>query len=191
MANKKYVDRSARIDSHPDKFRNFTRYSGQSSYVKDRPAQFVDVSETGMRLISRHPSKIRSGDVINVEFTLPGNKEKVVSKARVVRLMNEFEFAVRFIHIEETERESFRRAVEGYARHLREAPIKETVARVFAWMNAHREGLIYGTVGFAIAATAGTWIFMHSDEYLGTALRAWGPSYPKEWFLEYYQKFTK
>ena len=189
-----FFQRDQRIQSQPGD-RNYVRYeslgevsNSEGNKPDSTAAQFSDVSLTGMRLISRAPAKTQIGDYMDVQFSLPGSKVQVKARAKVVRLISDFEFAVVFADFKETQRRALQTAIHDYIRYLRTASISKFIRGGMTWGAQHRQGLMIALVGALIFGGAFSWIYFHSDQYEGKQLRPWGAQHPKQWDLDYYNR---
>ncbi len=185
MQGRAKQDRNARHSSRPDRFTGFVSFNRQHRSAP-QPAQFTDVSTSGMQLISRLPMDLAVGELINLEFTLPGTRERIVSQGRVVRKTSEFIFAVRFFLLDQEQKTKLQSAVSKYSSYIRTLSTLSLYLAAKSWLFEHRLGLFASTVGLAVAAACVGYIYIHSDEHRGNTLRAWGSVYPKEWSLNYY-----
>ncbi len=188
---REYIQRSPRFRSYPDRFTSYVRYIEAGDKTDGKAAQFEDVSMSGMRIISRLPTTARVGDFLNIEFTLPGSQRKIRNRAQVVRKKNEFVFAVRFMGLEGGLDIQLRNAIDDYVSFIQRSEWLGPFMRVADWVHKHKQGLWISFVGILVLGGAGTLIYLSSDEYQGRSLRSWGQPLPKEWFLDYYNKFQK
>lgn len=175
--------RAQRIRARPDKYRSFVQFTGYSQSWK---AQFVDISRTGMRLITRTNANLRVGSRVELEFMLPGSELEIVQKAKVVRRISDFEFAVDFTADEMSP--SLIEAVESYRRVADANLLLEAYDEGKEWLTRYRDGILISVVGLVIFAAAFFFIYRTSDEGRGVPLKAWGKTYPKEWSVDYYKK---
>ncbi len=183
-----FISRHKRVFGQPAKFNNYVQYSKTEG--AGLGAQFADVSATGMRLISRQPNTTKIGDVLNVEFTLPGTETTINSHVCVVRTSGDFEFAVRFLNQGAQHKQELHQAVAQYFNYVQFASMIESFQAMRTWMHEHRQGLILSLVGMMIAISVGAYVHFNSDEYQGRALRSWGSEYPKQWDMDYVKKFN-
>ena len=185
-----YMPREYRISANPAD-RNFVSFGAKGSILGASPAQFSDVSMTGMKLISRHASRAKVGETVDLQFSLPGSKSELKARALVVRIVGEFEFAVSFLSFKTNQRNALQSAIQDYLRYLKASPVMKMAKRGMAWVYEHRQGLAIATVGLVIFAGAFAAIYYTSDEYHGRDLKSWGRSYPKQWDWDYYNKIPK
>ena len=185
-----YRLREMRVESRPDD-RNFVHFESQDSMQISTAAQFTDISSTGMRLISRAPAKTNVGDLLNVRFSLPGSREEVKARARVVRQISDFEFAVVFSDFRESQKRLMQTAIQDYIRYLRSAPLAKRVTQITEWFEENRKGITIGLIGLIIFSAAFTYIYSTSDAASGKSLKSWAAPYPKNWDWDYYNKIPK
>jgi hypothetical protein len=185
---KEFIPRSPRIRARPEKFSNYVRYSANGVDAVGRAAQFADVSSTGMRLISRLPARADVGDILRVEFTLPGSQARIQQQARVVRKINEFDFAIFFLATKDAQKQSLQEAITQHLSFLGWSSFLAPLHTLSHWIREHRQGLWLSLFALALGAVVGSWIFLNSDQHQGRTLRAWGKPHPKEWFWDYYKK---
>lgn len=188
---REFVARNLRIQSRPGQFSNYVRFATEGRGVQISSGQFGDVSASGMRLISRFPIRTKVGEILKVEFTLPGSDRNFVERARVVRKQNDHIFAVQFI---ESEHGNPRLLHESIARsfvHLRKASTTAPLRRFSIWLRAHGQGLLISLTAIVIGIGAASWIYLNSDEHLGRRLRSWGAPVPKQMYWDYYNKIPK
>lgn len=190
--DKAYQPRDARIVANPSD-RNYVRFAGQGLLLGSHSASFGDVSTTGMRLISRQPNRAKIGDVVDLQFSLPGSRHNLKSRALVIRKVSEFEFAVAFMDFASSRRQVqlINAAIQDYVSYLRATPFAKQVAQTFNWMNEHRRGLAVAAFGLVLFASAFSWIYRSSDEFNGREIKAWGKQYPKQYDWDYYNKIPK
>lgn len=187
-----YIQRSPRYRAYPDRFPNYVRFFESGIDVHARPAQFADISVTGMKVISRHPTTAQVGDLLNLEFTLPGANHTIRRAAQVVRKRSEFVFAVRFLHsAAHGDTSDLQRAIEQYAEFVQKMLRFGPYFRFVNWVQNHRQGLMASLIGMLVLGSAGVWIYLGSDEYQGRGMRSWGANMPKEWFMDYHSKALK
>lgn len=187
---KEKIVRSQRFNSRPDAFNSYVRFQVGSDEVPAQAGQFGDISTSGMRLISRTPVRASVGDFVKVQFTLPGSKVPIASRARIVRKTNEFEFAVRFMNFEESAPQ-IAQAIREHSHFIQTSGWTLPLKSFAKWFVNHKQGLLISAIGFTIALAIGTWIHVNSDAYKGQTLKSWGKDYPKELDLEYVKKFNK
>jgi hypothetical protein len=188
VSKRNFANRSERIQSHPEKFSSFVRFSFAYSPSVLRAAQFTDVSSTGMQLIAREAVNVRVGDIVEIEFSLVGSERQLNERAMVVRQLNEFVFAVNYLSDEPSSLEKRKRAIADYIRYIRE---NSTLSHAFkTWLVRHKQGLFLSCLGIVFFLTLATWIYSSSDEHLGLKLRSWGHLYPKQWDTDYYKGYS-
>lgn len=187
---KTYSARSHRVEINPERSPTHVRYNGAVAGA-DRAAQLADVSVSGMRLISRAPAKANVGDFISVEFTLPGSERTIKRQARVVRKINDFVFAARFIAVDERENATLEVAIEKHVSHSRNSSYFGSFKRAWHWVRDHRQGLLASILALVVLGGAGAYILVNSDEQQGKELRSWGREMPKEWYWDYIRNFTQ
>jgi hypothetical protein len=188
VAGRVHANRSQRVQAQPSQFANFVQFVENGEM---RSAQFNDISTTGMRLISRKPTRAQPGDIIEVEFSLPGSDRLFKKQARVVRRLSEFIFAVRFTDADTGAMGEVEEAIRQHMDHASRAPFARRVQRVRQWFHDHRQGLWISLVGSFLIGAAGAWIYVNSDAYQGRELSSWAKPMPKEVFLDYVNKFKK
>ena len=185
-----YRLREMRVESRPDD-RNFVHFESQDSMQIHTAAHFTDISSTGMRLISRAPAKTNVGDLLNVRFSLPGSREEVKARARVVRQISDFEFAVVFADFRESQKRVMQTAIQDYIRYLRAAPLSKRATQLTEWFAENRQGITIALVGVIIFSAAFSYIYATSDAASGKSLKSWAAPYPKKWDWDYYNKIPK
>ena len=183
---KNLADRSPRVKSKPDQFANFVQFAEGGEL---RSAQFDDISTSGMRLISRKPTRLQPGDSVDLEFSLPGSERVFKKQARVVRRMTEFVFAVRFADADRGQEGEVEIAIREHLAHAKRA--SRRLERVSRWLREHRQGLMISMIGSLLIGAAGAWVYFNSDAYQGRELSSWAKPMPKEWFFDYVDKFKK
>jgi PilZ domain len=185
-----YHPREFRIQSNSSD-RNFVRFAAKGAFNGPSPAQFRDISLTGMKLMSRQPNRAKVGEFVDLQFSLPGSKTELKVRALIVRVIGEFEFAVSFLSFLSVPRNAFQNALHDYHRYLRASPAVKSLKKVAVWAFEHRQGLAIALTGLMIFAGAFAAIYFASDEYNGRDLKSWGKSYPKEWDWDYYKKIPR
>jgi hypothetical protein len=185
-----YQPRETRIESNASD-RNYVRFAAKGVVAGPSPAQFRDISLTGMRLVSRQPNRAKVGEFVDLQFSLPGSKVEMKVRALIVRVIGEFEFAVSFLNFLTVPRNTFQNALHDYHRYLRASPLMKTLKDAGVWTYEHRQGLAIACAGFLIFAGAFAAIYRSSDEFNGRDLKSWGKSYPKQWDWDYYNKIPK
>jgi hypothetical protein len=163
------ISRSERIESLPEKFQSYVQFNAQNKQVSG--AQFTDISFSGMRLISRHRNMLRIGDLINVEFALPGSEQKFKARAKVTRCENEFSFAVHFVSIEDGEK--YRKALNHFNVIAKRGSVRWAAISALQWMHDHQQGLTLFFFALLLTAAAFGLIALSSDEIQGRGLRSW------------------
>jgi hypothetical protein len=191
LSRRMFINRSERIGSQPNRYQSYVKFHTKIYTGDSEPsgAQFTDISFSGMRLISRTKNRLKAGDLISLEFTLPGTKEVFNARAQVIRCENEFDFAVHFVHFEGGQ--NYRRALSEYNQIVSRGNLAWFALATLTWMKEHRQGLMLFLFGLLITVAAFGWIASSSDEIQGRELRSWGANYPKEWFMDYYSKSSK
>jgi hypothetical protein len=191
LVRRMYITRSERIDSRPDRFQSYATFNKRLYTEDNEPAgaQFTDISFSGMRLLSRQRNELKVGELLSVEFTLPGTTGQFKARAKVTRCNSEFDFAVHFVRFEDGQ--DYRKALARYNEITKRGSAKWFVLGALKWMHEHRQGLALFLFAFLLTAAAFSWIALSSDELQGRDLRSWGANYPKEWFSDYYSKFNK
>lgn len=176
-------DRSPRVKSRPETFRYYANFRAKG---ENHAAQFTDISLSGMRLLSRQPSKLRLGEFIELEFSLPGSGQRVTHSAMVVRKDSEYDFSVRFLLSGEKQKVVFRDAFSTYVSHLRKTSYAKLTGHLNHWAKEHKRGLWVSMFGLALAVVVSAVIYSTSDQHIGRALAPWGKIYPKSWYFDYY-----
>jgi hypothetical protein len=189
-AVRKYINRNRRLQSQPDKFRGFVLYKTAEPDAVGMAAQFSDISNTGMRLISRFRTPVKLGDLVTVEFELPGAETKLNLLGSVTRKLSDFDFAVHFVIRDENEENLLNESIKLYAGKFGTGWTSRTVERLADWTIEHKRGLLLSLIGFILIGAIVTIIFFDSDEYLGKPLKSWGEAYPKQWFIDYVKHFN-
>lgn len=188
---KEFIARSPRVVSPLGRDGSSVRYMGSGPASSGyKTAILADVSNSGARLISRAPVRAKVGDFMSVEFSLTGSPRKIKSQARVVRKINEFVFAVRFIGLGDEQRFDIETSIAEHLRYRR-FPAAGLARDFRRWMSEHRDGLAVSAVALAIAIGVGTFVYWVSDERAGRDLQSWGREVPKEWYWDYISRFNK
>lgn len=191
VAQKEFIPRSPRIVSPLGRDGSSVRYMGASNAFSGyKTATLADVSNSGARLISRAPVKANVGDFMSVEFSLAGSDRKIKSQARVVRKINEFVFAVRFIGLGDEQRFNIETSIAEHLRY-RSFPTAGLVRDLRRWAIEHKDGLTVSAVALAFAIGAGVFVYWISDERAGRELQSWGREVPKDWYWDYVSRFNK
>lgn len=191
VAQREFIARSPRIMSPLGRDGSHVRYMGAGSAISGyKTATLADVSNSGARLISRAPVKAKVGDFVSVEFALAGSLRKIKSQARVVRKINEFVFAVRFIGLGDEQKFNIETSIAEHLRYRR-FPTAGLVRDFKNWMIEHRDGLVVSGVALALAVGIGAFVYWVSDEHAGRELQSWGREVPKEWYWDYVSRFNK
>ena len=188
--NKAFKARSERMKSDDRELNAYVRYSIHNQNKPNNNAQFADISASGMRIVTRQPSAAQVGDQVEVEFTVPGTDESVVSSAQVVRKINEFVFAVRFLGVNEKNRNRLATAISLQFQSARIKKLMKPLAEMKALALTNRQGLTISAVAFLFFAILGSVIFLNTDEYKGVAPHTWTAPYPKQWDKDYVQHFN-
>ncbi len=189
---REFQPRSPRIQSPIGRESSFVRYMGPDLGVgvDYKTAVLADVSHSGARLISRLPTRAKIGDFISIEFSLPGSERKIKSQARVVRKINEFVFAVRFIGVGDELQGTIDNSIEDFLKHRR-FPITGFFPAAKRWIMEHRQGLVLSLAAAMLAIGLGSYFYLNSDEYAGRSVRSWGKEMPQAWYWDYVNKFNK
>lgn len=192
LAQREHQPRSPRIQSPIGRDSSFVRYMGPGlgAGIDYKTAVLADVSHSGARLISRMPTRAKIGDFISLEFSLPGSDHKIKSQARVVRKINDFVFAVRFIGVTKDLQGVIDDSINDF-NHYRRFPSTGVLRRAQRWFSEHKQGLAVSFVAMALAFGLGLYFYVHSDEYAGRQLRPWGQEVPRDWYWDYVNKFNK
>jgi hypothetical protein len=186
---KEMIIRSPRIMALPEKFSSYVSYRGQDG--EDRSGQFADFSASGMRIVSRKWTKCEVDDKIAVEFSLPGVDGHLLLKAKIVRKMSEFVFAVRFIELTAQQSIDLKKAIEQHLIFRRWRLALHPVLVVTDWFQINRKGVMIALAGTLVFAFAASKIYVNSDEHNGAQLKSWGKEYPKSWYTDYYKHYSK
>ena len=188
--NKAFKARSERMKSDNRELNAYVRYSLHNQNEPHNNAQFADISASGMRIVTRLPSAAQVGDQVEIEFTVPGTDESIVSSAQVVRKINEFVFAVRFLGVNEKNRNRLATAISEQFQSAKLKKLIKPLARMKALALANRQGLMISAVALLFFAAVGSVIFLNTDEYKGLAPHTWTAPYPKQWDKDYVQHFN-
>lgn len=186
-----FSNRSPRVDCPLDRNGTIVRYTGPKVGNDQRGARLIDISETGMHLISRSPLRTSVGDFLSVEFTLVGSDKKIKRQGRIVRKENEFSFAIRFIGIGPNQNSELKSVIDSHVEYLTRFWQLLAIRKCFSWIVDHRHGLVAFIIGALVFGGAAAYIFMNSDEHLGHQLRSWGQDLPTQWYLDYVNHFNK
>lgn len=174
--------------------------SGRGTYVRcvgprlsgdSCGAQLADISLTGMRLISRQPLHMKRGDFMTVEFSLAGQEKHMKRQVRVVRAVNDFVFAVRFIGMEPSDSEELGSAIARHSHLVQKKSGLRSLDGLRNWIVEHRSGLLLSLAGLLFIGAMAAWIILGSDEYLGREIRPWGSGQPKQWYWDYIKHFSQ
>jgi len=190
---KEIVPRAPRVPSHPER-RNYVSFRSSNSHEKNRPAQFCDVSVSGMRLLSRLPAKTQVGDALQLQFSLDGSENEVgtiATSARVVRRMSEYEFAVTFLDSAPIQIRTRESAIKSYLGSLNRSLFAKFTKAMLLWVREHQKGLAIAAASLAVFSIVGTYIYKASDAHSAEQLRPWGKQYPKQWYLDYFKAAEK
>ena len=188
-----FLNRSIRLQSQVGKPGNLVRFSSNAYVDEGQPqeiAQYADVSSTGMRLVSRQTANWNVGDLILVEFTIPGEQMTVKNQARVVRRLNDFVFAVHFHNMPKLLSHTLELAIERELNRDRWSFATSPLRSFANWLSDHQKGLCISLVGVIFIGGIGVNIYLNSDEHLGKKMRSWGRAFPKEWHLDYIRGFN-
>lgn len=192
LANQKLKkDRSPRFESENSKSLAYVYCSGPSLGTETRGAYLIDISETGMYLVSRAPMRLNKGDFIFVEFTLEGSDKKIKKQAQVMRRVNEYSFAVRFLGAEINTIEDLKLALQDHLKSRKKSKIWVGVQKFGSWAKEHQQGLLASLLGLVILGGAVTYIFLNSDEHQGKGMRSWGNKMPQGYYWDYVKRFHK
>jgi hypothetical protein len=189
ISMRKFQDRSPRMSADVVES-NFVKYATPKEGRENRAAQFADVSISGMRVISRKPAHTNVGDLVDVEFTIPGSQRVIRNHARVVRKHNEFVFAIRFLGLEDEEKKALHETIVRHATEQKWSTFVKPLRRLMKWARSHRQGLWISVLAIAFLGTAMGAVYYNSDEYKGKAIGAWGQAYPQQWDWDYINKFN-
>jgi hypothetical protein len=191
-SNTEYHPRSPRIQNPIGREGSLVRYMGPGLGVGAdyKTAVLADVSQSGARLISRMPTRAKNGDFLSLEFSLPGSDRRIKSQARVVRKINEFVFAVRFIGVGDQLQGTIDDSIEEFLKYRR-FPVSRFVPNARRWLADHKQGVVISLAACAVALSLGTYVYLNSDEYAGRSVRPWGQEVPQTWYWDYVNKFNK
>jgi len=190
--NAEYQPRSPRIQNAIGRGSSVVRYMGPGlgAGADYKTAVLADVSHSGARLISRMPMRAKIGDFLRLEFSLPGSDRRIKSQARVVRKINEFVFAVRFIGVGDELQGTINDSIEEFLQ-FRRFPISGVYPSIKRWLADHKQGLFVSLASLVVAVGIGTYFYLNSDEYAGHSVRSWGQEMPQSWHWDYVNKFNK
>lgn len=190
MKVQSFADRAHRIEVSFGRG-NVVRYRDlQSNILDHRIGQLADVSLSGARIISRAPIRASVGEFLSVEFAIPGAAVTFKRRAAIVRFINEFVFAVRFISTSEEDQAVLRELIS--ARQLGPVSVlgMDHWQNFSSWFSAHRQGFFASFLAFAIFSLAFAAIYQASDQKAGR-LRSWGKEVPATWYWDYVQHLPK
>lgn len=188
---REHIPRSPRIVSPLGRDGSYVRYMGAgSAFGGYKTAQLADVSHTGARLISRTPIRANVGDFMSVEFALAGSDRKIKSQARVVRKINEFVFAVRFISVGDEQKFTIETSIAEHLRYRR-FPATGLIRGLRQWAIDHKEGLAVSAFALTVAIGIGVAIYWTTDNGSSARSQSWGRAMPKEWYWDYVNHFNK
>ncbi len=178
-------DRSLRLGAHPGLYSCAVRYIALGENERTRWAQFGDISETGMKLISAKPHQTEIGSIVDVNFSLVGGSREVTRKARVVRQANEFVLGLQFLH----NTEDFKYVFWQHARFVNRLPWAWPLARAQKWFAEHKIGLRIAVTAMTFFIFTASVIYIFSDEHAGVK-HGWGKVYSDEIDLNYVKQFN-
>lgn len=174
VLNRTHIDRSLRLDSHPGIYSCSVRYTAIGETANPRWAQFADISETGMKLISAKPHQTEVGSIVDVNFSLVGGTREVTRKARVVRQGSEFVLGLQFLHTSE----DFKYIFWQHARFIQRLPWAWPLQRSLRWFSEHKIGLRMAVAAFTFFIFTASVIYLFSDDHAGRK-RIWGSDFSK------------
>ncbi len=161
-------DRSLRLDAHPGMYSCAVRYTALGN-ENTRWAQFGDISETGMKLISAKPHETEVGAIVDVNFSLVGGAREVTRKARVVRQGNEFVLGLQFVQ----NSEDFKYVFWQHASFVNRLSWAWPLERSQKWFAEHKIGLRIAVTAMTFFVFTASVIYLFSDEHAGR-IRSWG-----------------
>lgn len=190
---KLFVNRSIRLQSRPERSGNLVRFDfghyDLQTGLRDI-AQYADVSATGMRLVSRTATTARIGDVIRVEFTIPGEEKTLRPAAQVVRTVNEFVFAVKFHEMSPEQAAALNSAILREMAREKWSFITGPFRSLANWASDNQKGIWISLAAWLVIGGIGVSIYLNSDAYQGKKIKGWGKVYPKEWYRDYVKGFN-
>ena len=186
---KDFILRSPRVLALPEKFRSYVSYRTQEG--EERSGQYVDISLSGMRVVSRKWTKCEVGETITVDFGLSGVDLQFELKAQVVRKMSEFVFAVRFIDLSAQQTLDLKNAIDAHIGFRRTREALRPLLIVTDWFQLNRKGVMIALAGLMVFSVVAAKIYQSSDEHNGAELKSWGKAYPKTWYTDYYKHYSK
>ncbi len=187
--NKTFKTRSERMKSQDGEVNAFVRYSLPNQRESNSNAQFADISDSGMQIVARLPTSAQVGDEVEVEFTVPGTMESIVSSAQVVRKTNEFVFAVRFLGVSEKNQAMLSAAISQRFISARWNILIKPTNKIVNLFKANSQGLMISACALVFFGIVGSFIFLNSDEHKGLSLKTWTAPYPKQWDRDYVKHF--
>lgn len=137
-------------------------------------------------MVARHPTQAKVGDVLALEFSLPGHQSPIQNTARIVRKVSEFVFAVRFLGSDH----ELAAAISHHVQHLRQLAWTGPMQSLTRWAIQHRRGLMISLIGTLLIGAIGAAIVFTSDEFNGRKIRSWATPYPRQWDWDYVKKFN-
>lgn len=176
--------RSQRLDANPGMYSCAVRFSplGDSN---SRWAQYADISETGMKLISTKPHQTEVGTILDLNFSLVGGSHEISKKARVVRQANEFVLGVQFLN----PTEDFKFIFFQHARFVKRLPWAAPFKRAHRWFSEHRIGLRIAIAAATFFVFTASVIYLFSDDFAGRN-RGWGEVYSDDVDLSYVHGYS-
>ena len=166
---RKKENRGVRLSAHPGVYSCAVRYVPLGDTSNPRWAQYADISESGMKLISTKPHQTDIGSIVDVKFSLVGGEREVTKKARVVRQGNEFVLGLQFLNVSE----DYRFIFWQHARFVSRLPWSWPLRQIGRWFAEHRIGLriaVAATIFFVLTTSI---IYLFSDDVAGRN-RSWG-----------------
>jgi hypothetical protein len=181
---RKKLNRSFRLEAHPSLYSCAVRYCSLGESNNPRWAQFADISETGMKLISTKPHQTEVGSIVDVNFSLVGGEREVSKKARVVRQGNEFVLGLQFLQ----NSEDYKFIFWQHAQFVNRLPWSLPLKNAMSWFKEHRIGLriaVAATIFFVLTSTI---VYIFSDGFAGRK-RPFGSRFPDSIDYEYVNEF--
>ena len=179
QAARDHMFRSPRVEGLPLKNHVRVSFVGNHSVV----ASYSDVSDTGMRVRSGVPARASIGDVLVLEFRVPGERTDFRGKAKVVRITNQYEFAVQFLEFDEGDQRSLAMAVAKYMEYVRRmTPFMKGLSEPQLWVARNWQLLLVTLTTAIVGGFAVYSLFTGGD---------WTRSWPKEWDMEYYKNLPE
>ena len=174
-----------RLGAHPGLYSCSVRYTAVGENHNPRWAQFGDISETGMKLISAKPHQTEVGTIVDVNFALVGGAREVTRKARVVRHDNEFVLGLQFLQTSE----DFKYIFWQHARFIQRLPWAWPLKRSQKWLTEHKIGLRIAVTAITFFILTASVVYVFSDEQ--GPKRSWGKLYPVEVHLNYVKHYNQ